>query len=106
MTFAVSIGPRDRGGFGLAMKMRVEDKNLPQAELASFVHEAHEKIVPIRMQHAAMEASLSSSSAARNKGRGTGVTKTRPGRGQICLGTTKFTAAIKVQQWKWHSIGA
>jgi Ohr subfamily peroxiredoxin len=43
---AVSIGPRDGGGFGLAVKMRVEDKSLPQAELASFVREAHEKICP------------------------------------------------------------
>src|SRR5213596_1264809 len=33
ITCAVSIGPRDGGGFGLAVKMRVEDKSLPQAEL-------------------------------------------------------------------------
>jgi lipoyl-dependent peroxiredoxin len=46
VTSAVSIGPRDGGGFGLAVKMRVEDKSLPQAELASFVQEAHEKICP------------------------------------------------------------
>ena len=46
MTCAVSIGPRDGGGFGLAVKMHVEDKSLPQAELASFVQEAHEKICP------------------------------------------------------------
>ena len=46
VTCAVSIGPRDGGGFGLAVKMRVEDKSLPQAELASFVQEAHEKICP------------------------------------------------------------
>ena len=46
VTFAVSIGPRDGGGFGLAVKMHVEDKGLPQAELASFVQEAHEKICP------------------------------------------------------------
>ena len=43
---AVSIGPRDGGGFGLAVKMRIEDKSVPQAELASFVEEAHEKICP------------------------------------------------------------
>ena len=43
---AVSIGPRDGGGFGLAVKMRVEDKSLPQAELAELVKEAHEKICP------------------------------------------------------------
>jgi lipoyl-dependent peroxiredoxin len=46
VTCAVSIGPRDGGGFGLAVKMHVEDKSLPQAELASFVQEAHEKICP------------------------------------------------------------
>ena len=46
VTCAVSIGPRDGGGFGLAVKMRVEDKSLPQAELAKLVKEAHEKICP------------------------------------------------------------
>jgi osmotically inducible protein OsmC len=46
VTCAVSIGPRDGGGFGLAVKMRVEDKSLPQAELAALVREAHEKICP------------------------------------------------------------
>jgi len=46
VTCAVSIGPRDAGGFGLAVKMRVEDKSLPQAELEALVREAHEKICP------------------------------------------------------------
>jgi Ohr subfamily peroxiredoxin len=46
VTSAVSIGPREGGGFGLAVKMRVEDRSLPQAELASLVKEAHEKICP------------------------------------------------------------
>ena len=46
MTCAVTIGPRDGGGFGLAVKMRVEDKDLPQAELESLVKDAHEKICP------------------------------------------------------------
>ncbi|HEY7646303.1 MAG TPA: Ohr family peroxiredoxin [Hyphomicrobiales bacterium] len=46
VTCAVSIGPRDGGGFGLAVKMRVEDRSLPQAELASLVEEAHAKICP------------------------------------------------------------
>src|SRR5919201_2324780 len=31
ITTAVTIGPRDAGGFGLAVKMRVEDQSLPQA---------------------------------------------------------------------------
>jgi osmotically inducible protein OsmC len=46
VTCAVSIGPRDGGGFGLAVKMRVEDKSLPQADLAARVREAHDKICP------------------------------------------------------------
>src|SRR5919201_3223967 len=43
VTCAVSIGPRDGGGFGLAVKMRVEDRGLPQAELEALAREAHEK---------------------------------------------------------------
>lgn len=46
VTCAVSIGPRDGGGFGLAVKMHVEDKSFPQADLAALVKEAHEKICP------------------------------------------------------------
>jgi osmotically inducible protein OsmC len=46
VTCAVSIGPREKGGFGLAVKLRVEDDSLPQAELARLVREAHEKICP------------------------------------------------------------
>jgi Ohr subfamily peroxiredoxin len=43
---AVSIGPREGGGFGIAVKMQVEDKTLPQAELAALAKEAHEQICP------------------------------------------------------------
>ena len=46
VTAAVSIGPREGGGFGLAVKLHVEDKSLPQSELASLAKEAHEKICP------------------------------------------------------------
>jgi Ohr subfamily peroxiredoxin len=46
VTCAVSIGPRDGGGFGLAVRMRVEDRSLPQAELEALAKEAHEKICP------------------------------------------------------------
>lgn len=46
VTCAVSIGPREGGGFGLAVKMRVEDRSIPQADLAAFTQEAHEKICP------------------------------------------------------------
>jgi Ohr subfamily peroxiredoxin len=44
VTCSVSIGPRDAGGFGLAVKLHVKDKSLPQAELADLAKEAHEKI--------------------------------------------------------------
>src|SRR5579862_7052213 len=46
ITCAVTIGPRDGGGFGLAVKMRVEDASLPQAELEALAREAHEKVCP------------------------------------------------------------
>ena len=46
ITCAVSIGPRDGGGFGLAVKMRIEDKSLPQADLTAFVRQAHEEVCP------------------------------------------------------------
>ena len=46
ITCAVSIGPREAGGFGIAVKMRVEDKSLAQAELDTLAREAHEKICP------------------------------------------------------------
>ena len=46
VTAEVSIGPREKGGFGLAVKLRVEDLSLPQADLAALAKEAHEKICP------------------------------------------------------------
>jgi Ohr subfamily peroxiredoxin len=46
VTCAVSIGPREAGGFGLAVKMTVVDLSLPTAELKAFVDEAHEKVCP------------------------------------------------------------
>ncbi len=46
VTCSVSIGPRDAGGFGLAVKLNVKDKSLPQAELEALAAEAHEKICP------------------------------------------------------------
>ena len=46
ITCSVSIGPRDGGGFGLAVRLHVKDKSLPQSELAAFAKEAHEKICP------------------------------------------------------------
>ena len=46
ITCAVSIGPREGGGFGLQVKLRVEDKSLPQADLAALAKKAHEEICP------------------------------------------------------------
>jgi Ohr subfamily peroxiredoxin len=46
ITCAVTIGPRDAGGFGLAVKLRVVDSTLPQAELEALAKEAHENICP------------------------------------------------------------
>src|SRR6202034_780623 len=46
VTADVSIGPRDGGGLEVPVKLHVEDASLPQAELAAFAKEAHEKICP------------------------------------------------------------
>ena len=46
VTCAVSIGPREAGGFGLVVQLRVEDKSLGQSELSALAKEAHEKICP------------------------------------------------------------
>jgi Ohr subfamily peroxiredoxin len=46
VTCSVSIGPRDGGGFGLAVKLHVKDGALPTAELLALANEAHEKICP------------------------------------------------------------
>lgn len=46
VTCSVSIGPREGGGFGIAVRMRVEDRTLPQGTLDALVKDAHEKICP------------------------------------------------------------
>jgi lipoyl-dependent peroxiredoxin len=46
ITCAVSIGPRELGGFGLSVKMKVEDRSLAQGELAALARKAHEEICP------------------------------------------------------------
>jgi lipoyl-dependent peroxiredoxin len=46
VTCSVSVGPRDAGGFGLAVRLLVKDSSLPQAELAALAREAHEQICP------------------------------------------------------------
>ena len=46
ITCNVSIGPREKGGFGLTVKLDVEDRSMPTAELQQLANEAHEKICP------------------------------------------------------------
>lgn len=46
ITCAVSIGPRELGGFGISVKMRVEERGLSQSDLSALAREAHEKICP------------------------------------------------------------
>jgi Ohr subfamily peroxiredoxin len=46
VTCSVGVGPREAGGLGLTVKMRVVDPTLSQADLESFVREAHETICP------------------------------------------------------------
>jgi Ohr subfamily peroxiredoxin len=46
ITCSTSIGPREGGGFGIAVKIQVEDRSLTQALLETLVKEAHEKICP------------------------------------------------------------
>jgi Ohr subfamily peroxiredoxin len=44
VTCSVGVGPREAGGLGLAVKLRIVDATLPQAELEQFVHEADETV--------------------------------------------------------------
>ena len=46
VTCAVSVGPREGGGFGIAVRMSVVDAKLPTAELEALVEEAHARICP------------------------------------------------------------
>lgn len=46
VTAEVSVGPREGGGFGLAVVLHVKDASLPKADLAALAQEAHEKICP------------------------------------------------------------
>lgn len=46
VTCSVSIGKRDPVGFALSVKMRIEDKSIPQHDLEELVKEAHETICP------------------------------------------------------------
>jgi lipoyl-dependent peroxiredoxin len=46
VTCAVTTGPRDGGGFGITVKMQIEDRGIDHADLEGFVREAHERICP------------------------------------------------------------
>ena len=46
VTCSVSIGPRDKGGFGLSVVLEIEDSSMPTAELEKLANEAHEQICP------------------------------------------------------------
>ncbi len=43
---AVTIGPRELGGFGIAVKIDITDRSLPQAELQKLVDETHANVCP------------------------------------------------------------
>ena len=43
---AVSVGPREGGGFGIAVTMHVKVPTLPTEEARAIVQEAHDKICP------------------------------------------------------------
>lgn len=49
VTAAVSLGPRDGGGLGLAVKLRVKDKTLPRDVLAALVQKVHEAACPFSL---------------------------------------------------------
>ena len=46
VTCDTSVGPREGGGFGIAVKMKVQIPSLPTAEAQALVQEAHEKVCP------------------------------------------------------------
>jgi Ohr subfamily peroxiredoxin len=46
VTCDTSVGPREGGGFGIAVKLHVKAPSLPTAELRDLVNEAHEKVCP------------------------------------------------------------
>jgi lipoyl-dependent peroxiredoxin len=46
VTCDTSVGPREGGGFGIAVKMQVKVPTLPTSEARALVDETHEKICP------------------------------------------------------------
>jgi lipoyl-dependent peroxiredoxin len=46
VTCETAVGPREGGGFGIAVKMHVKVPTLPQAEAQALVNETHDKVCP------------------------------------------------------------
>ena len=46
VTCETAVGPREGGGFGIAVKIHVKVPTLPTAEARALVQETHEKICP------------------------------------------------------------
>ena len=46
VTCDTSVGPREGGGFGIAVRLHVKVPSLPTAEARELVNEAHEKVCP------------------------------------------------------------
>ena len=46
VTCDASVGPREGGGFGIAVKMRVKIPNMPAAEVRALAQETHDTICP------------------------------------------------------------
>lgn len=46
ITCDTSVGPREGGGFGIAVRMHVKVPTLPKAEAEALVAETHDKICP------------------------------------------------------------
>jgi lipoyl-dependent peroxiredoxin len=46
VTCSTSVGPREGGGFGIAVKMQVKVPTLPVEEARALVQETHEKVCP------------------------------------------------------------
>jgi lipoyl-dependent peroxiredoxin len=46
VTCETAVGPREGGGFGIAVKMHVKVPTLPQAEAQALVEETHAKVCP------------------------------------------------------------
>jgi lipoyl-dependent peroxiredoxin len=100
ITADVSIGPREGGGFGLAVKLRVEDSTLPQAELAALAKEAHEKICPYSHATRGMSTCSSRSRAPEPRPRTTfrkSANRFRSASPRPCLAPASLCAATSLK---------